>query len=203
MKVALFHRKRQLLGLIGMTFVFALIILSQNTVIARADKDSDGDGVPDTVELANVRDIAVRIGKDDLGNQAFFVTSTAKAGTNRTQITFGFVFWSDSVKITTSFKEDADDPTPLYESTLALLSIVEYRDLGDIGLYDNPAAEWVQAGNFSDLNFLDFDDDSDGFDTRKIAFESADHNFTLDFYFSQQFAKVGETVISPYQIVLS
>jgi hypothetical protein len=179
--------------------IFLLGVLIFNFGVGNTvSDDDDNDGVDDDFEELNKRNIDVFI--DDENNE-FTINSSLRKGEKIDVIEID-VEYDDGLRVEFSYNSENDSLEIELEFNIVFVSIVEYNDTNEDGMYNETDDEYVQEvplNSFQDVNYTT-EVISTNSSLHYFIINTTDGIFTAYFYVVEEFAIVNSSLITPTQI---
>lgn len=179
-------------------FLLGIVLFNVSIVTALAS-DDDLDGVDDEFEELNTRDIEIEFLEDE-----FEVEALLRSGTVRDKIKFSVSYDSDGLSVELQYNPEfeSDDQNNIeLEFSISFQKLIEFVDMDDNGIYDESVDQTIQEVEIKDFKSLNYFQISIAPETKSHYFilNTTDDIFTAHIYFSEEFVKINNNIISPSQ----
>jgi hypothetical protein len=198
--------------------VFSVFILSFNIAITftKAEKtqisvyesnpslsinfqtDKDGDMIDDSIEDKNKRTINVTMEASEIIIESI-KRSESKKDEIRTEISYG----TEGISIQTRYRSNLEGDFGS-NSIISFRKIVEFVDINFNGIYDPEIDNAIKNYTLDSFSPATQDDQSISSDTifSNVKIQTVDKNFTVNFYFVEEFTVIEKSLVSPIQTKL-
>ncbi|MFX0037253.1 MAG: hypothetical protein ACFE9I_16640 [Candidatus Hermodarchaeota archaeon] len=179
-------------------FLLGIVLFNVSIVTALAS-DDDLDGVDDEFEELNTRDIEIEFLEDE-----FEVEALLRSGPVRDKIKFSVSYDSDGLSVELQYNPEfeSDDQNNIeLEFSISFQKLIEFVDMDDNGIYDETVDQTIQEVEIKDFKSLNYFQISIAPETNLHYFilNTTDDIFTAHIYFSEEFVKINNNIISPSQ----
>ncbi len=179
-------------------FLLGIVLFNVSIVTALAS-DDDLDGVDDEFEELNTRDIEIEFLEDE-----FEVEALLRSGTVRDKIKFSVSYDSDGLSVELQYNPEfeSDDQNNIeLEFSISFQKLIEFVDMDDNGIYDESVDQTIQEVEIKDFKSLNYFQISIAPETNSHYFilNTTDDIFTAHIYFSEEFVRINNNIISPSQ----
>ena len=177
-------------------FLFSLRL---DTTVAQ---DDDDDHVDDNIEDLNVRTVEIEWETDK-----FEIESTMRSGNVKNEIEFEVEYSSDGLSIENEYNTDNGTEEFELEFEVNFKKLIEYNDTDSDGIYNKSKDDTVQEIKLGDDPGYDFQDPI--YTTEDLSIDTKLHYFIINttngvftayIYVVEEFAKVNNSVITPFEV---
>ncbi|MFX1455238.1 MAG: hypothetical protein ACFFDB_07660 [Promethearchaeota archaeon] len=175
------------------SFTILLIVLTTVNFRYAIASDDDDDGIDDDFEELNKRNISIEF----LENETE-VTSILKNGKNIDSLIYDFKYDENGLEVDFSYNSGSEVDL---EFSIEFHEIVEYLDNNGNGIYDSEIDSMINTLLLNDFNPINYSIINITNDARLhyLRIATKDNNFTTHIYFSEEFAIINNTIITPNQ----